>query len=96
LTRDLLTNAWLGCPNGLAAGYFLLQHKRQLGGAKYIWKVVVFKSDPGELQLLFYVDADAHPEKRRADKAGPFRSTAVGKSENRTGFVREHIFRARL
>ncbi|EAT81404.2 hypothetical protein SNOG_10905 [Parastagonospora nodorum SN15] len=77
-------------------GYFLLQHKRQLGGAKYIWKVVVFKSDPGELQLLFYVDADAHPEKRRADKAGAVRSTAVGKGASRTSYVREHIFRARL
>ncbi|KAH3950585.1 hypothetical protein HBI56_204730 [Parastagonospora nodorum] len=95
-TEKEAADALIGCPNGLAAGYFLLQHKRQLGGAKYIWKVVVFKSDPGELQLLFYVDADAHPEKRRADKAGAVRSTAVGKGASRTSYVREHIFRARL
>ncbi|KAH6060440.1 hypothetical protein HBI67_137360 [Parastagonospora nodorum] len=95
-TEKEAADALIGCHNGLAAGYFLLQHKRQLGGAKYIWKVVVFKSDPGELQLLFYVDADAHPEKRRADKAGAVRSTAVGKGASRTSYVREHIFRARL
>jgi hypothetical protein len=60
----------------------------------------VFKSDPGELQLLFYVDADAHPQKRRAGKARAvreaYRSTSVKKSGHGTGFVREHVFRARL
>lgn len=71
----------------------MLQHKRQLGGAKYIWKLTVFKSEVDELQLLFSVDADAHPQKRRADKAGTVRSTSVRKIVNGTGFVREHVFR---
>jgi hypothetical protein len=33
----------LGSPNGLAVGYFLAQHKRQLGG-KYVSKINVFKA----------------------------------------------------
>jgi hypothetical protein len=49
--------ALLGSPVGRWAGYFLMQHKRQLGGNKYISKVRVFKSEkPGSLPyLLFYV-----------------------------------------
>lgn len=37
--------ALLGSPVGRWAGYFLMQHKRQLGGDKYIEKVRVFKSE---------------------------------------------------
>ncbi|KAJ4316919.1 Mitochondrial import inner membrane translocase subunit tim8 [Neodidymelliopsis sp. IMI 364377] len=51
-------NALLGSPVGRWAGYFLMQHKRQLGGNKFISKVRVFKSEKeGSLPyLLFYVD----------------------------------------
>ncbi|KAJ8112784.1 hypothetical protein OPT61_g4923 [Boeremia exigua] len=35
----------LGSPNGLAAGYFLAQHKEQLGGNKVIDKITVFRSE---------------------------------------------------
>ncbi|KAF1915344.1 hypothetical protein BDU57DRAFT_518268 [Ampelomyces quisqualis] len=50
--------ALLGSPVGRWAGYFLMQHKRQLGGSKYISKVRVFKSEkPGSLPyFLFYVE----------------------------------------
>ncbi|KAJ4344056.1 Mitochondrial import inner membrane translocase subunit tim8 [Ascochyta clinopodiicola] len=49
----------LGSPVGRWAGYFLIQHKRQLGGDKVIDKVRVFRSEKaGSLPyLLFYVAA---------------------------------------
>lgn len=37
--------ALLGAPVGRWAGYFLMQHKRQLDGNKFISKVRVFKSE---------------------------------------------------
>jgi len=37
--------ALLGSPMGRWAGYFLMQHKRQLGGNKFISKVRVFRSE---------------------------------------------------
>jgi hypothetical protein len=57
----------LGSPNGLAAGYFLAQHKRELG-RKYIEKVTVFRADArGSMpNLLFWVanvpDTDSEGE----------------------------------
>ena len=50
--------ALLGSPVGRWAGYFLLQHKRQVGGNKYISKVRVFKSEKEGSwpYFLFYVD----------------------------------------
>jgi len=53
--------ALLGSPVGRWAGYFLLQHKRQLGGNKYISKVRVFKSEKEGSwpYFLFYVDGPA-------------------------------------
>ena len=46
-----------GSPNGIAAGFFLAQHKRQLGGNKVIDRVTVFRSEQyGSLpNLLFWV-----------------------------------------
>jgi hypothetical protein len=41
-TRKELTNT--GSPTGIAAGFFLAQHKRQLGGNKMIVKITVFKA----------------------------------------------------
>lgn len=34
----------IGSPSGLAIGYFLVQHRRQLG-VKYLSKINVFKAD---------------------------------------------------
>lgn len=49
--------ALLGSPVGRWAGYFLMQHKRQLGGSKWIEKVRVFRSEKEGSwpYLLFYV-----------------------------------------
>ncbi|KAF1361444.1 hypothetical protein EJ07DRAFT_164491 [Lizonia empirigonia] len=49
--------ALLGSPNGLAAGFILAQHKRQLGGDKIISKVTVFRSEQRDSlpNLLFWV-----------------------------------------
>ncbi|KAF2852110.1 hypothetical protein T440DRAFT_393424 [Plenodomus tracheiphilus IPT5] len=58
---------------GMSFSYFLLQHKRQLGGAKSIWKVKVFKGDDDfeseDPNLIFYVRSGASPSRRA--KAGP-------------------------
>lgn len=63
--------ALIGSPNGLGAGYFLLQHKRQLGAAKSIRKVKVFKGDDEfdseDPNIIFYVDA-APPSMKRAEE----------------------------
>ncbi|KAH5436206.1 hypothetical protein HBI47_071090 [Parastagonospora nodorum] len=50
--------ALLGAPVGRWAGYFLIQHKRQLGGNRFISKVRVFKSEKEGSwpYMLFYVD----------------------------------------
>jgi hypothetical protein len=100
-----------GSPNGLAAGYFLLQHKKQLGGSKNFWKVVIFKDDrstSNDINLLFYVDPNPGPlssEEQSADQEtkgragsanGTFESSIVKRSIDRKSFVREHIFRAKL
>jgi hypothetical protein len=47
----------LGSPNGLGAGYFLTQHKRQLG-TKTISKVKVFMNDSKWPlpQMIFFVE----------------------------------------
>ncbi|KZM28694.1 Mitochondrial import inner membrane translocase subunit tim8 [Ascochyta rabiei] len=53
--------ALLGSSNGLGAGYFIIQHRPQLGW-KYIWKVKIFMAGQGEWALpnvLFYVSDHA-------------------------------------
>jgi hypothetical protein len=46
----------------LGAGYLLLQHKRQLGGANYIYKVKIFRNEDDDdmadddPSIIFYVD----------------------------------------
>lgn len=53
----------LGSPNGLAAGYFLAQHKHRWGKNKSIEKITVFRPDKGTMPyLLFWViDAPVGP-----------------------------------
>lgn len=47
-----------GSPNVLGAGYCLVQHKAQLGGVKFVYKIRIFRGDRGSTNphLLFYVD----------------------------------------
>jgi hypothetical protein len=99
--------ALLGSPVGRWAGYFLMQHKRQLGGNKFISKVRLFKSDKsGSLAFfVFYVDGpvpapEPSPvtsvEKLRArDNVGEA-EVAVKRSADGKNFVREHVFRVKL
>jgi hypothetical protein len=65
--------AFLGSPVGRWAGYLLLQHKRQLGGDKWIEKVRVFRSEKEGSwpYLLFYV---AGPEESGDEKTKKFRA----------------------
>jgi hypothetical protein len=101
--------ALLGSPVGRWAGYFLIQHKRRLGGNKFISKVRSFKSEkPNSLPyLLFYVDGPA--ELKPKPSPGPSTDNlnaglreaggevrVVARSSDGENFVREHIFRANL
>jgi hypothetical protein len=103
--------ALLGSPVGRWAGYFLMQHKRQLGGNKFISKVRLFKSDkPGSLAFfLFYVDGPAPApepspepspvssvERMRARNIVGEAEVAVKRSADGKNVVREHDFRFKL
>lgn len=55
------TDTSLGSPNGIGAGYFIIQHRKQLDW-RYIWKVKIWTSGTGEWALpnmLFYVSDHA-------------------------------------
>jgi len=89
-----------GSPVARWAGYFLMQHKKQLGENKYISKLRVFKPDVGSLpSILLYVET-APPSKpgSRARELGPRGMTAVvshvvKRGSNNKNLVREHVFR---
>jgi hypothetical protein len=67
-----------GSPNGLGAGYFLLQHKRQLGGANFIYKIKIFRNDAegfddiedDEPSMILYVDKHTPPMPDSEDTPG--------------------------
>jgi hypothetical protein len=95
--------ALLGSPVGRWAGYFLMQHKRQLGGNKFISKVRVFKSEKaGSLPyFLFYVEGPASSTGsalENRDNEGPkiVPEQRVTRSVDGRSIVREHVFRAKL
>ncbi|KAH7071431.1 hypothetical protein BKA63DRAFT_605467 [Paraphoma chrysanthemicola] len=96
--------ALLGSPNGLAAGFFLAQHKTQLG-EKLISKITVFRSDTEHSlpNLLFWVvDALESDDDEEEDDPGWIDSdlemvdAKVKRSRDGKRVVREHVFRARL
>ncbi|KAG9387779.1 Vacuolar amino acid transporter protein 1 [Pyrenophora tritici-repentis] len=96
--------ALLGSPVGRWAGYFLLQHKRQLGGNKYISKVRVFKSEKegSSPYFLFYVEGPAAMAEKREERNEPEiqnrneEPKIVGRSVDGKHIIREHVVRARL
>jgi hypothetical protein len=96
--------ALLGSPVGRWAGYFLMQHKRQLGGSKWISKVRVFKIEKaGSLPyLLFYVEgpvetkSKAGGENRSERRNGSVYEGVVGSSHDGKSVVKEHVYHARL
>ena len=94
--------ALLGSPVGRWAGYFLMQHKRRLGGNKFISKVRVFKSDEkgNWPYLLFYVagpTASAASEEEIAEGVDVYNETRiVRRSQDGKHVVREHVLRMTL
>jgi hypothetical protein len=90
----------------------LLQHKNQLGGSRYVWKVRVFLSDdeddlPDNYNLLFFTDGTADPAGEEnahrdgqaqavAAAKGTVESTIVRRSRDGKSFLREHVFRANI
>ena len=78
-----------------------MQHKRQLGGNKWISKVRVFKSEKADSwpYFLFYVDG-ARASRTGADKmevAGVYdRPRLVRRSEDGKHIVREYVVRTRI
>jgi hypothetical protein len=92
--------ALLGSPVGRWAGYFLMQHKWQLGGNKYISKLRVFKSEKegNWPYFLFYVEgAAASGSGDMAEADSGMRGTRVVKrSEDGNHVIREHVTRAKL
>ncbi|KAI2487463.1 Vacuolar amino acid transporter protein 1 [Pyrenophora tritici-repentis] len=96
--------ALLGSPVGRWAGYFLLQHKRQLGGNKYISKVRVFKSEKEGSwpYFLFYVEGPPAMAEKREERNEPEiqnrneEPKIVGRSVDGKHIIREHVVRARL
>lgn len=87
--------ALLGSPVGRRAGYFLMRHKRQLGGSRWIEKVRVFKSGKeGSLPyLLFYVNELA--EGTKSDNVGgEVKVTREVRRWTGSRIVWEYVFRA--
>lgn len=72
-TADKTGKALLGSPNGLAAGYFLSQHKDEIGANKYVYGIRVFASSQpfiGPSMMMYVTDVDDDsseemPEDRR-------------------------------
>jgi hypothetical protein len=83
-------------------GYFLAQHKQQLGN-KYISKITVFveSETAGSPNMLFWV-SDAPPPTEDPDDKGPggvVRNMALPvmrRSVNLKNILREHIIHAKL
>jgi hypothetical protein len=94
-----------GSPNDVAAAYFLIQHKKQLG-LKYISKIRIFRGGDtgGPPELVYYVESDPppyppkkeEPKPQRRDDAQNVESRIVARSKDGFSLAREHVFRARL
>lgn len=83
----------LGSPNGLGAGYFLLQHKRQLGGANFIDKITIFRNDGDEFDdepnIIFHVDKKTPPMPEPNDTPGAPEKLPENLAEKGSAVVRE-------
>lgn len=97
--------ALLGSPVGRWAGYFLMQHKRQLGGNKYISKVRVFKSEKEGSwpYFLFYVEGPEPATSTKRSNGKDIKEELVNevtkvvtRSEDGRHVVREHIIQAHI
>jgi hypothetical protein len=95
---------WLtfqGSPNGVGTGYFLAQHKNQLGGNKVVSRITIFRADADDQPCLVFWVAD-RPETPveggaiETSGAGNVESRVVRRSADSRSVVREHVFRAKL
>jgi hypothetical protein len=94
---------WPGTPNGRASGYFLAQHKQQLGNM-FISGVRVFLGNtyPNQPAMVFYVQQELpqKPQGKRENTSQQRRvnveSRIVSVNKDGRSFVREHVFRAKL
>jgi len=88
----------VGSPNGFAVGYFLAQHKRELGG-KYVSKINVFKADTSAalaICLLFTIaDRAGAAQVDQINELSQVRHGAqpvvVEQTEGSEHVVREHV-----
>lgn len=91
-----------GSPNGVAAGYFLAQHKTQLGGNKYVYQVSVWKDRYGDEQMMFWVKDAPPPEDDGIKTPTPAKDdanadgTVVKRSIEGRNLIREYIILAKL
>jgi len=89
----------LGTPNGRASGYFLAQHKQQLGNM-FISGVRVFLGTtyPNQPSMVFYVQQELpqRPDKLLRRFAIDVESSVIFVGNNGTDIVRQHVMRARL
>ncbi|KAI4949425.1 hypothetical protein J4E91_005164 [Alternaria rosae] len=95
--------AIIGSANGRAAGYFLAQHKRQLGKDKYISKINVFLTDKENpmRNILFYVNDVPSPppdmsepedkDKGKDKGTGLVESNLVDEDSDGKSLVRRHV-----
>ncbi|KAI4949427.1 hypothetical protein J4E91_005166 [Alternaria rosae] len=104
--------ALIGSPNGLGASYFLLQHKRQLGGANFIHNITIFRNDGDEFDdepnIIFHVDKKTPPMPEPNDTPGApeklaekgsavvRESKAVRSSRDGKDLIRVHVVWAKL
>lgn len=92
-----------GSPNVQAVGYFLAQHKRELGG-KYISKINVFKADTNAavaVCMLLTVgnmpsaaQAETNSESDGVERLAE--PVVVKRSEDGMSVIREHVVWSRL
>jgi len=88
----------VGSPNGFAVGYFLAQHKRELGG-KYVSKIYVFKADTNAalaICLLFTISdragaAQANQVEEFSQAKQIAQPVVVERKEGSETVVREHV-----
>lgn len=82
-----------GSPLGRWTGYFLLQHKAQLGGNRYVSKVRVFKNDSFTMPyMVFYVEGPA-ARSATTGGTGDGKLRVVKRSEDGKNVLRERVIR---
>ncbi|XPT03569.1 Mitochondrial import inner membrane translocase subunit tim8 [Ascochyta lentis] len=96
--------AMLGSPNGIAAGYFVAQHKTQLGANKYVYQVTVWNDRYGDEQMMFWVKNAPPPAEENPGDKTPVpqhgdlnpHGRVLKRSADGRNIVREHIVLAKL